>query len=313
MTGLVFGIIFIVAGAICGIVAKNKVKFIGLAAGAIVGVVLIVSACVRSVPTGHTGIVTTFGKVEDTTLEAGLHVIAPWQKVINMDNRTQKEVIQLGCFSSDIQEVQVTYTINYQINKANAQNIYKTIGTSYFTTIVQPKALEAVKGVFAKYNAENLISSRATLSNEIEHVLVAEMENYNIEIVSTSIENIDFTDAFTDAVEAKQVAEQNKLKAQTEQQQKNLEAEAEAERKVIAAKAEADAAIIKANNEAEIVKIQADSAEYQGQKDAAIMSNLGKMLQTYPELVKYYYVTGWDGKLPETMLGDSVPIIDLNK
>ncbi len=276
---------------------------------ALAGLVIIAISCIKTVPTGHTGIVTTFGKVENYTLDAGLHFLAPWQNVVKMDNRTQKETIEMSCFSSDIQEVTLTYTINYQIMKANAQNIYKSIGTGYFETIVRPKALEAVKGVFARYNAENLVSLRATLSSEIESVLVDDLKKYDIEIVATSIENIDFTDAFTDAVEAKQVAEQNKLRAQTEQEQLILEAEAEAQRQVIAAQADADAAIIKANNEAEIVKIQADSAEYQGQKDAAIMSNLGKQLNDYPELIQYYMITGWDGILPETMLSDDMNML----
>lgn len=86
-----------------------------------------------------------------------------------------------------------------------------------------------------------------------------------------------------------------------------------AERQVIQAQANADAAIIAANNDAEIAKIAADSAEYQGQKDAAIMSNLGQMLQQYPELIQYYYVTGWDGELPDTMLGENSNVLyDLN-
>ena len=310
MFWFVLGIIVLVGGFFALGIRKDKITNLvswglnGKQLFSLIGVVLIALSTIRTVPTGHTGIVTTFGKVEDTTLEAGLHILAPWQEVTNMDNRTQKEVINLNCFSSDIQEVQVTYTINYQINKSNAQEIYRTIGTSYFETIVKPKALEAVKGVFAKYNAENLVSSRAVLSSEIEDVLVSQMAEYNIEIVATSIEDIDFTDAFTDAVEAKQVAEQNKLKAQTEQEQLNIEAEAEAQRKVIAAQAEADAAIIAANNEAEIVKIQADSAEYQGQKDAAIMSQIGEQLKNYPGLINYYYVTNWDGTLPTTVLSD---------
>jgi regulator of protease activity HflC (stomatin/prohibitin superfamily) len=271
----------------------------------LIGATLIFLSTIKTVPTGHTGIVTTFGRVEDYTLESGLHIMAPWKKVTNMDNRTQKATIEMGCFSSDIQEVNLVYTINYQIDKENAQNIYKTIGTNYFDTVVQPKALEAVKGVFALYNAESLVSSRATLSQDIEKVLAANLEQYNIQIISTSLENIDFTDAFTNAVEAKQVAEQNKLKAQTEQEQLNLEAQASAERKVIEAKADAESALIAAQNDAEVAKVQADSAEYQGQKDAAIMSNIGKQLRDYPELVNYYYVTGWDGKLPDTVLGES--------
>lgn len=265
--------------------------------------------CIKTVPTGATGIVTTFGRIENVTLDAGVHFMAPWQKVITMDNRTQKQTLEMSCFSSDIQEVAVSYTINYQINKANAQEIYRTIGKEYFDKIVQPKAVEAVKSIIAKYNAEALIENRAVLAKQIEEMLTSDLEVYNIQVTSTSIENIDFTDSFTNAVEAKQVAEQNMLKAKTEQEQANLEAEAAAERQVIQAQADADAAIIAAEGDAEVAKIAADSAEYQGQKDAAIMSNLGSMLQKYPELLTYYYVTGWDGKMPETVLGDDSNIL----
>jgi len=269
---------------------------------------------IKTVPTGNTGIVVTFGHIEEGTLDAGIHFMAPWKQVIKMDNRTQKESIEMACFSSDIQEVNIVYTINYQINKTNAQEIYRTIGTEYFDKIVRPKALEAVKAIFAKYNAENLIASRSTLSKEIEAILVDDLEAWNIQITATSIENIDFTDAFTDAVEAKQVAEQNKLRAETEQQQQILEAEAAAERQVIKAQADADSSILAAKADAEVAKIAADSAEYQGQKDAAIMSNLGTMLQKYPELVQYYYVTNWNGNMPETILSDNANILmDLNK
>ena len=276
-------------------------------------VVFTVLSMVKTVPTGHTGVVVSFGKVKDYTYEAGVHFDAPWVRVVKMDNRTQKETIQLMCFSSDIQEVSVTYTLNYQINKENAQTIYRTIGTDYFNLVVSPKISEAVKDVFAKYNAESLIESRASVSKQIQDILVEEVSVYNIEVVSASIENIDFTDSFTNAVEEKQVAEQNKLKAQTEQEQKNLEAAAEAERKVIAAQADSDTAIIAAQADAEVAKIAADSAEYQGQKDAAIMSNLGEMLSKYPDLIEYYYTQNWNGELPDTYVSDeTLPVLNLN-
>lgn len=319
MLGVVAGIFIFMVGLLLSAVKSSKSERKGagrtiLVATTLLAVLCVAIGCVKTVPTGATGIVTTFGKVEDETLDAGVHFMAPWKKVINMDNRTQKESLELSCFSSDIQEVAVKYTINYQINKKNAQNIYKNIGTAYFEKIVQPKALEAVKGVFAKYNAENLVSSRATLSQQIEGVLVAELDGYNIEITATSIEDIDFTDAFTDAVEAKQVAEQNKLKAMTEQEQQNLEAKAAAERQVVKAQADADAAVLAAKADAEVAKIQADSAEYQGQKDGAIMSNIGKQLNTYPDLIQYYYIKQWDGKMPQTMLGeDSSTFLDITK
>ncbi len=315
MTALVFGLILIVVGLAFASAKKNmmnskRVLFTILSILAfLIAAASVIGSCVKVVPTGHTGVVTTFGKVEDYTYEAGVHFDRPWTEVINMDNRTQKAQISVGAFSSDIQAVDIVYTVNYQIYKSNAQDIYKTIGIDYFNTVVQPKVLEALKGVFAKYNAENLIANRDKLSKEVEEVLMKSVSSYNIEIVSTSIEDIDFTDTFTNAVEAKQVAEQNKLKAQTEQEQAIIEAEAAAERVKIDAQAKADAQIIAATADAEVAKIGADAAEYQGIKDAAIMSNLGEMIQKYPELIKYYYVTGWDGTLPETILGSDTSVI----
>lgn len=315
MTALVAAVIFLVVGAVLLFAKKSAVNggkvmltilsilFILIGAASFVG------SFVRVVPTGHTGVVTTFGRVDDVTYEAGINFVAPWKKVTNMDNRTQKASLPLQCFSSDIQEVTLTYTVNYQIDKANAQNIYKNIGVDYFDKVVQPKILEAVKGVFAKYNAETLIASRGILSKEIEEVLSLSLSQYNVQLVSTSIEDIDFTESFTDAVEAKQVAEQNKLRAQTEQEQAIIEANAKAEMKVIDADALAKSQIVAAQADAEVAKIGADAAEYQGQKDAAIMSNLGEMLQKYPELIQYYYATSWDGQLPETMLSDGTSVL----
>ena len=319
MVLLVFAIVVLLIGVILITQSKGKEEKgksgLGLAGFICVGVAVLVTvlSMIKTVPTGHTGVVVSFGKVKDYTYEAGVHFDAPWVKVVKMDNRTQKQTINLICFSSDIQEVSVTYTLNYQINKENAQTIYRTIGTDYFNLVVSPKISEAVKDVFAKYNAESLIESRASVSKQIQDILVEEVSVYNIEVVSASIENIDFTDSFTNAVEEKQVAEQNKLKAQTEQEQKNLEAQAEAERKVIAAQADSDTAIIAAQADAEVAKIAADSAEYQGQKDAAIMSNLGEMLSKYPDLIEYYYTQNWNGELPDTYVSDeTLPVINLN-
>lgn len=265
--------------------------------------------CIRIVPTGHTGVVTTFGRVEDYTLEAGVHFIAPWREVVKMDNRTQIATTELSCFSSDIQEVNVIYSVNYQISKADAQNIYRTIGLDYPNTVMYPKVQEAVKGVIAKYNAEKLVEMRGVLSSEIEVVLKDTLAKYNIEVVATSLANIDFTDAFTNAVEAKQVAEQNKLKAQTEQQQMNIEATAKAERQVIQAQADSDSAIISAKADAEVQQIGADAAEYAGKKEAAILSNIGEQMKKYPGLEKYYYYQKWNGILPVTMLGGNTDIL----
>lgn len=239
---LIVGLV-IVAAAVAALFLSKKnlvARVISITACAL-GAVVIVASCIASVPTGHTGVVTTFGKVENYTFEAGLHVKNPFSKVVNMDNRTQKGSLEMLCFSSDIQEVQVLYTVNYQIQKNNAQTLYRTIGNDYYNMVVTPCIQEAIKTVAAKYNAEDLISSRAQLAIEVEQNLAEKLKKYNIDVTSTAIENMDFTDAFTNAVEEKQVAAQNKLKAETEAQQKLIEAEAAAKALLIAAEAEAKA------------------------------------------------------------------------
>lgn len=313
----VLGIILIILGLVfsiaCFVGSEPGYGIGSLFGGIILGVLCIIFGCVKTVPTGQTGIVTVFGRVENYTLDAGVHFIAPWKSVTKMDNRTQVATIEMSSFSSDIQEVKIKYTVNYQINKENAQIIYKTIGTDYYNTVMTPKIQEAVKSIFARYTAEKLIESRGSLSKEIEVVLAGDLADYNIELVTTSLEDIDFTDAFTNAVEAKQVAEQNKLKTQTEQETANLQAEAEAKRQVIKAQADADSSILAAKADAEVQKIGADAAEYAGKKDAAILSAVGEQIKQYPDLIKYMYYQHWNGKLPDTMLGSNSEILfDVN-
>jgi len=288
-------------------------KTVGIIVGVSIGIIVIIAliaSCLVSVPTGHTGILTTFGKVEDTTLEAGMHFKLPWQSVVKMDNRNQKQVLELSCFSSDIQEVSITYSINYQIEKTNAQTIYKSIGVDYYNTVMVPRIQSAVKEYTALYTAETLIEKRETLSEQIYTTLQTELAQYNIVLLATAIEDLDFNDAFTEAVEQKQVAAQKKLQAEIEQQRATMEAEEAAKRAVISANADAETAKIKAESDAAIVKIQADSAEYQGQKEAAINNALASSLT--PELIQYYYITYWDGKLPETYVSSEDFLTMLN-
>ena len=241
-------------------------------------VIILIVSCTTQVPTGHTGVVTTFGKVSNYTLDSGIHMKAPWQKVVKMDNRIQRATESLSCFSSDIQEVSMLYTLNYQISQKDAMTIYRTIGSDYYNTIIVPTVQEAVKVCTAKYTAEELVSERTDLAVAIEESLSAKLAGYNIMVNSTAIENMDFTDAFTNAVEAKQVAQQNKLKAETEAQQKVIEAEAAANVKQIEADAEAYQLVKKAEAEAEAYRMLSESL-------------------TDKVLSKMYY-DNWDGKLP---------------
>lgn len=190
----------------------------------------------------------------------------------------------------------MTYTVNYQINKANAQNIYKNIGTDYYNTVIIPCITESTKVITAKYSAEDLVSERTNLASAIEEELTSKLALFNVELVSTSIEDMDFTDAFTNAVEEKQVAQQNKLRAETEAERLKIEAEAEAEVKRIEAQAEADAKLIQAEAEAEANRKVAESLTEE------ILRN--KMLDT------------WNGELPLVTDGSgsliNIPLDQLN-
>lgn len=317
----------------------RRFSLLTILAGVVCFVLFTLFGCFSSVETGKTGVVTTFGRVEDYTLEAGFHLKAPWNSVTEMDNRVQKSTVSLSCFSSDIQEVNMVYTLNYQIDKANAQEIYKTIGKDYYSTVIEPNISEAAKVATARYTAEQLVQTRSNLANSIEELLEENLIKYNIKVVSTAIEDMDFTDAFTNAVEAKQVAEQRKKQAEIEQAQALLQAENEAEIAKVRANADKEVAKTNAEAEAEVVKIQAEAAEFQGKKEAAIAmqrlasingwtvvvdeeTGLNKLYKAdgsevsgdelkvgAENLIKYYYTQQWDGQLPDTMLSGNTDIL----
>lgn len=283
-------------------------KYIGIALAAILTVI----SCIAIVPTGYTGILTTFGAVENRTVNAGINFVAPWQKVVTMDNRTQKVPIETSAFSSDIQQVDLLMSVNYCIDQTTARELYRTVGKNYYENIMYPRIQENTKAVFSQYTAENLISQRELLSDQIARLMSDDMEKYGISIISIAVENIDFTDAFTNAVEAKQVAAQNKLTAETEQAQKTMEEQAAAERAIIASNAEAEQAVIAAKADLEVVQIQAEARLYAGQREAEMNQRIAEALTD--ELISYYWIKQWDGKLPSTVLGDSGSfIIDLTE
>lgn len=299
MFAIVLGILLIIVGIIFSFLLKKSwISFVGV----MLALVILVLSCIAIVPTGYTGILTTFGRVENRTIGAGINFIAPWQSIVKMDNRTQKVQIQTSAFSSDIQQVDLLLAVNYCIDQSTAQELYKTVGTNYYENIMFPRIQENTKAVFSQYTAENLIAKRDMLSDQVQESTANDMKRYGITIVSISIEDIDFTDAFTNAVEAKQVAAQEKLTEQTKQEQKTMEEEAAAKRAVISANAEADKAVIAANADLEVVKIQAEASLFAGQREAEMNQRISEALSD--DLIWYYWIKQWDGKLPTTVLGD---------
>lgn len=251
---------------------------------------------------GKVAVVTRFGKAQDETLEAGFHVKPFFNTLHPMSIQTQTMQTTLSAFSSDIQQVNTTVTLNYNIDKTNAVTLYREVGSGYEKTLMAPRVQEDVKIVFSRYTAENLVQKRDLLSTEILELLQEYLAPYGINVTAVAIEDIDFTDAFTNAVEAKQVATQEKLTAQTQQERLTMEAEAQAERETIAAQAKAERDRIAAEAEAYAIKTKAEAEAEANAKVAASLSDA---------LIDYVRAQAWDGKLP-TITGNTPTIVDMN-
>lgn len=152
----------------------------------VVAVILIGVSCVSYVPTGYTGIVTTFGKVEDGTKDAGVVFKSPWQSIVKMDNRVQEMNMDLSAFSSDIQEVATSVAVGYRINQQNAMTIYKSVGKKYEDTLITPRVQETVKAVVAHYDASSLISNRDAVASQMDTKLREVLAEYRVSFCGSS-------------------------------------------------------------------------------------------------------------------------------
>lgn len=250
---------------------------------------------------GKVAVVTEFGKAQDEVLEPGFHVKGYFQTLHPMSVQTQSMSVQLSAFSSDIQQVNTYVTLNYNIDKNNAVVLYREVGSNYVSSLMSPRVQENTKIVFSRYTAENLVQNRDVLSAEILTLMQEDLAPYGINVSAVAIEDIDFTDAFTNAVEAKQVATQEALTAQTQQERLTMEAQAQAERATIEAQAQAERAKIEADAEAYVIQTKADAEAEANAKVAASLTD---------ELIEYTKAQLWNGEMP-TVMGDATPILDM--
>ena len=244
------------------------------------------------IPAGHTGVALTFGKVEDVVLQEGLHFKVPFvQKIVVVDNRIVKLDVNTEAFSKDLQTITTVVAVNYHVGKENSQNLYKTVGMGFEEVLITPAVNEVLKAVTAKYTAVELVSSRAEVSMLLDEGLNEKMNAYGIFINELNIINWDFSEEYINAVEAKQVAEQNLIKTRTEQEQALVIANTEAQKRVIAAEAEA--------NEIKVL------AQANAESNRIITESISELL------IKYQTVSKWDGKLPTVMSGSDNMLIDI--
>ncbi|WP_127020683.1 prohibitin family protein [Flagellimonas beolgyonensis] len=187
---------------------------------------------------GERGIVQNFGAVQDVVLDEGIHFKIPIvQTVIPMDVKIQKIMTDAASSSSDLQDVDLSVALNYHIIPDKANLVYQTIGVEFKERIIDPAIQEVMKAVSAKYTAEELITKRPAVSSEMQEALTSRLLASNISVDAFSIISFSFSQTFTDAIEAKQTAEQNALKAKRDLDRIKVEAE----QTIAAATAEAEA------------------------------------------------------------------------
>lgn len=261
-------------------------KIVGVAAIVLVLAVVVFSACVV-VPAGHSGVVLTLGKVDEAVMGEGFHFKIPFVQSVEMiSNKIQKQEVEAAAVSKDLQMVSSNIAVNYRISNASSASVFQNIGRGYEDVVLLPAVQESMKSASAKYTAEELITKREAVSQEIKDTLESKVNEYGIIIEKFNIVNFDFSAEFNAAIEAKQVAEQNLLKTKTEQEQALVIAKTEAEKKVLAAEAEAEA-----------IRKQ---AEAQAEANRKLAESLNETLVEYQKIQK------WDGELPTVTGGNAI-------
>ncbi len=257
---------------------KNWKKIVTLSVLGVVALLLLFSSFYIVSP-GHRGVKVTLGKVEQRSFANGLGLKWPFiSKVIQMDVRTQKMTEKTTSYTSDVQTAVLEYVFTYDLNPETVHVLYETVGKDYESKKVVPILNDVLKDVIGKWQAQDLVSNRDKARLDVLAALNERLDKRFFGNISFQIINIDYSDNFEQAIENKVIAEQEAQRAANN----TVRIKEEAQQKIITAKAEAEAMQIKAE---------------------ALQKNKG--------LTEYEAVLRWDGKLPQYMLGNSVPMIQM--
>jgi len=273
------------------------------------GALIVVSAFFRSaaqVNTGEIGIVTQFGAVQEGTLSPGIHVILPFiQSVERLNVQIQKEQVNVDAASSDLQSIQTQVALNWHPDALSAVDIFRTVGMDYKVRLVDPTIQEAIKAATAKYTAEQLIANRAQVNRDALQILTAKLARSHLVVTDLNITNFAFSAGFNQAIEAKQVAQQNVLQAQ----QELARAKVFAQQKVAQANADAEATVARAKAAAQATLLDAGAATKAQELQRRSLSPL--YLQSKALDVQMRALEKWNGQLPTYMTGSTVPFLQV--
>jgi regulator of protease activity HflC (stomatin/prohibitin superfamily) len=236
------------------------------------------------VDAGERGVVLRFGEVS-RVVEPGLRFKMPFaETVVRMTVRVQKGTTKTEAASKDLQVVQTTMVLNYNLEPSKAGEMYSTIGLNYGEKVIEPVVKESFKAAAARYTAEELISKREALKTEVRNYLRDQLVKFGITVVELSITDFEFSQEFNRAIESKQTAEQHALRAKRDLDRIKVEAQ----QKVAAAQAEAEA-----------LRLQRQ----------VISPELVKLRQIEAQMKA---IDKWDGKLPN-VTGGTVPFIQVDR
>lgn len=251
------------------------------------------------VPAGYRGVLLTWGKVEDRVLPEGLSLIIPFvQSVELMNVQFQKAESTESTATNDLQEVSTTVVVNFRLNPSAVNVIYRELRQDYVSRVIKPNIEESLKATTAQYRAEELVKKRAEVKAAFDDILAERLQIFNIEVVSVSLTDFQFSPAFSAAIEAKVTAEQEAFTAKNKLEQIRYEAQ----QQIIQAEAAKNATIARAEGDAEAQIIAANATA------RAIELITSRMT---PEYAQYLWLTQWDGKLPAVVGEGQGYIIDL--
>ena len=229
---------------------------------------------------GERGVLLQFGAVQDKVINEGLYFKIPIiQKVVIVDVKIQKDEIPASASSKDLQVVTSKIALNYHLDPSAVNKVWQDVGKKYNTRIIAPSIQEGVKAVTARFTAEELITKREEVKEQIKANLTERLFEHNIMVDEFNIIDFEFSAAFNEAIEAKVQAEQLKLKADRDLERIKIEKE-----QMIAA----------AQGKAEAIRIEAQ----------ALMQN--------PKVVELRWIEKWDGKVP-TYWGQASPFIGIDR
>jgi regulator of protease activity HflC (stomatin/prohibitin superfamily) len=257
-----------------------------------------------TVSAGHVGVIKEFGAVKKETFSEGFHFKRPWQTVIEVETRLRPLHIKAQAASKDLQTVTTEITVQYSPNAALVSDVYRSVGelARLEATIVAPAVQESLKSVTAQFTAEELITQRQKVKNDVESAIKTFIDTTlhekgltgAIDLANIAITDFNFSDEFNKAIEAKVKAEQEALKAKNEKTKRITEAEAHNAEQKLSADAKAYA------------------TEVESKARAAAIQREAEALKTSPQVIQLRAIEKWNGTLPSYLGGGQpVPFVDV--